>query len=320
MATFDHILHPTDLSLSAKPAFEEAIVLARKFGATLHVLHVAPTFGDDPVRNAFKVAVDEDAFYKTVHKEIEAQMEAVLEVHHVDDIAVTKVFERGNTPSDVIVEYAQANNINVIVMGTNGYKGLRRMVLGSVTANVVREAPCDVITVRNVTGIIDKAEPFDRILVPIDLEPSSKIQLKEAFDLAKQMNAVMRVVHVIEPFPLPTWAMSSDMLTDLIPSHMEHVKKRLDEMVEEVVGSELIVVESVVDEGKPAPCIVKHANDHESDLIVMTPRSSGWMDRLPLGSVAERVMASSDRPVYLVHLPGEETASSEDNREASANL
>ena len=59
-----NILHPTDLSLSAMPAFEEAVALTRKFDSTLHLLHVAPTFGDDPIRNAFKAAVNEENFYK----------------------------------------------------------------------------------------------------------------------------------------------------------------------------------------------------------------------------------------------------------------
>lgn len=295
MPIVKQILHPTDLSMAAKPAFEEAMALARKSGATLHVLHVAPTFGDDPVRNAFKAAVNEDDFYKAVQNEMKQRMEAILEVHHTDGLTIKKVFERGHTPSDAIIEYASTHNIDVIVMGTNGYKGLRRLVLGSVTANVAREAPCHVITVRNVTGVIDKAKPFDRILVPVDLEESSKVQLTEAARLAKELDASMRVVHVIEPFPFPTWAMSSEMLNDLIPSHLEHVKERLRNLVKEVVASDTDV-ETVVDEGKAATCIVEQADDFAADLIVMTPRSTGWLERVPLGSVAERVMASSDHP------------------------
>ena len=317
MSTVKHILHPTDLSLAAKPAFEESLALARKFGATLHVLHVAPTFGDDPVRNAFKAAVNEDDFYQAVRNEMEERMDAILEVHHTEGLSVQKVYERGSTPSDTIIEYASAHNIDVIVMGTNGYKGLRRLVLGSVTANVAREAPCHVITVRNVTGVIDKEEPFDRILVPVDLEESSKVQLAHAASLAKELDASMRVVHVIEPFPFPTWAMSSEMLNDLIPSHMDHVKERLDELVQEVVASGT-EVETVVDEGKAAACIVKQSEDYAADLIVMTPRSTGWMERVPLGSVAERVMASADHPVFLIHAPEIEASSSEDSPETSA--
>ena len=317
MPIFKHILHPTDLSLAAKPAFEESIALARKFGATLHVLHVAPTFGDDPVRNAFKAAVNEDEFYQAVQKEMEDRMQAILDVHHTEGLSIEKVYEKGNTPSDVIVDYAKAKDIDVIVMGTNGYKGLRRLVLGSVTANVARETPCNVITVRNVTGVIDKQEPFDRIIVPVDLEDSSEILLKEASILAKELGAAMRVVHVIEPFPLPTWAMSSEMLNDLIPSHVKHVEERLDELVGSIVDPD-IEVKTIVDEGKPATCIVKQAEAYAADLIVMTPRSTGWLERVPLGSVAERVMASSDHPVFLVHLPEKEESTSEDSQETPA--
>ena len=317
MPIFTHILHPTDLSMAAKPAFEESVALARKFGATLHVLHVAPTFGDDPVRNAFKAAVNEDDFYKAVEKEMEERMQAILNVHYTEGITIEKVYEKGHTPSDVILDYAQKKDIDVIVMGTNGYKGLRRLVLGSVTANVAREAPCHVITVRNVTGVIDKVDPFDRLLVPVDLEESSAVLLKEASQMAQEMGAALRVVHVIEPFPFPTWAMSSQMLNDLIPSHVKHVEERLDELVKDAVSSD-VEVETVVDQGKAAACIVKQAEDYAADLVVMTPRSSDWMERVPLGSVAERVMASSDHPVYLVHLPEKEAPSSEGSKETPA--
>ena len=120
--------------------------------------------------------------------------------------------------------------------------------------------------------------------------------------LAKELGASMRVLHVVEPFPLPAWAINSEMLNDLIPSHMVRVQDRLDELVSQIVGPD-VSVETAIAEGKPAPSIVKQAEEHASDLIVLTPRSTGLLDKLPLGSVAERVMASSDHPVFLVYAP-----------------
>ena len=302
MITPKNILHPTDLSLAARPAFVDALALARKFGATLHMLHVAPTFGEDPIRNAFKVAVNEDAFYKTLRDEMDEKMQAIIKIHDVEGVDIKRVHSRGETPAEVILDYAKKEHMDLIVMGTNGYKGLRRLIVGSVTAEVVRMASCDVLTVRNVTGVPASRDGYEHMLIPVDLTPGSEILLKEATDMARMLNTPVTVLHVVEPFPLPTWSISEDMLNDMIPTRMKYVTEQFDAFVERVLGPATDVTK-VIEDGKPAHQIVEYADKHNCDLIVMAPKDRGWAEHLPLGSVAERVMSSSNHPVYLVSLP-----------------
>ncbi len=301
MKPIQHILYPTDLSLAAKPAFNEAIVLARHSGATIHMLHVAPAFGEDPLRNAFRAAVDEDEFYRELRDEMDERMKALIEVQGVNDLPIKRVHSRGAATGQVILEYAVNQNIDLIVMGTHGNRGLRRMVLGSVTVDVVRNAPCDIITVRNVTGISNRTLPMKRILVPIDLTPYSRVLLAEARDIAERFGGTLVVMHSIEPAPIPTWPVGSKALNEMIPSLKVYVQEQLVETVNEALGPDARV-ESVLREGKAAKEIVRYADETECDMIVMAPRDTGWLDHLPLGSVAERVMASSNLPVYMVHV------------------
>lgn len=64
MLDLDRILHPTDFSESASAAFERALYLARQYEAGLHLMHVAPAFGGDPLRGAYERSTDEAAFQR----------------------------------------------------------------------------------------------------------------------------------------------------------------------------------------------------------------------------------------------------------------
>ena len=303
--------------MGARPAFVDALALARKFGAALHMLHVEPTFGDDPVRNAFDAAVNADEFYKAMREEMDNRMQAIIEASDAENVDINRVHLRGKVASEVILDYAKSEHMDLIVMGTHGYRGLRRLVVGSVTADVARTACCDVLTVRNVTGVPASRDGFEHMLVPVDLSASSEYQLKEASEMARLYDVPVTILHVVEPFPLPTWAINSDMLNDLIPSRLTHAKEQLDAFVSQVLGAAAEQVNVVLEEGKPANTIVEYADKNKCDFIVMTPRGSEWASHLPLGSVAERVMASSNNPVYLVHLPDSEASETGSDQEAA---
>lgn len=63
-------------------------------------------------------------------------------------VTVRQVQERGISAAPVILDYARENDVDLVVMGTHGRRGVRRMLLGSVTDEVLRAAPCPVLTVR----------------------------------------------------------------------------------------------------------------------------------------------------------------------------
>jgi nucleotide-binding universal stress UspA family protein len=145
MATFATVLVTTDFSGPSIAALTYGRDMARTFGATLQVLHVT----DDVM-----AAVGADlwgAKYPELQAEVEDTARTRLEAILTDDDRQklqAKAVVRTGSAAAVIVDYAKAENIDLIVIGTHGRSGLPRMLIGSVAERVVRLAPCPVLTVR----------------------------------------------------------------------------------------------------------------------------------------------------------------------------
>ncbi|MBI4264365.1 MAG: universal stress protein [Acidobacteria bacterium] len=138
-AMLTRILVPTDFSGPSNAALDYARVLARTFGASLHVLHV--------LQSHFLRA--------SVTSPREAETGALQQVDRclTDDdrqsLRAVALVERSDEPADEIVSHARTAEIDLIVMGTHGRNGIAHLLMGSVAERVVRTAPCPVMTVRD---------------------------------------------------------------------------------------------------------------------------------------------------------------------------
>ncbi|MFC4359465.1 universal stress protein [Halobium salinum] len=139
---YEHILLPTDGSESAEAAIDHAIDLAVRYDATLHVLYVVDTaaFGDLPH--------DTSVVLEGFEEVGRAAVERVADRARETGVPVETDLVHG-LPRDEIVDYVEAEGIDLVVMGTHGRTGLGRMVLGSTTERVVRRSPVPVVTVRH---------------------------------------------------------------------------------------------------------------------------------------------------------------------------
>lgn len=133
------ILHPTDFSDSARPAFEMAGALARDYKATLVVLHVIP-----PVR---VFAPDGIAVPFPAEERYETQVR-LARLHPADPKVKTEHRILDGETAEQILIAAKDAHADLIVMGTHGSGGLMRLLMGSVAESVMRKAPCPVLTVR----------------------------------------------------------------------------------------------------------------------------------------------------------------------------
>ncbi|WP_323173535.1 universal stress protein [Natrialba sp. PRR66] len=138
---YDRILLPTDGSNESMVANEHAIDLATTYDARLYVLHVVDTR-----------PYDAESITQSVIEPLEERgQQAVDEVvetasaHGFDEIETDIV--RGE-PHDMILEYVDEHDIDLIVMATHGRTGVKRYLLGSVAEKIVRTAPVPVHVVR----------------------------------------------------------------------------------------------------------------------------------------------------------------------------
>ena len=169
---FNRILVPTDFSPPSDAALDYARILAAKFGATLRILHVVddPSESSDFVSDGFSPSTEAIQQALTAHarKRLEHLMTSVdrLRYHSHADAVIGR-------PAAAIIDYAGATGTSLIVMGTHGRTGMAHLLMGSVAEQVVRTAPCPVLTVRQVAtadeAVAHPATDQNEIRLPIAL-------------------------------------------------------------------------------------------------------------------------------------------------------
>ena len=141
--TFTNLLVATDLTDASLPAVEEAATLAKRFDATLHLLHVV-TEPLEETWTAFSPAAD---YLAEVHRyEAEAAQGLERLAARIGPQPM-EIAVRTGDPADAILQYAKDHDIDLVVCGTHGRRGIDRLIMGSVAERVVRLAPCSVLTV-----------------------------------------------------------------------------------------------------------------------------------------------------------------------------
>lgn len=142
----EHILVPTDFSEPSKAAIEYAVVLAKKLGADVHVVHAFELplvgFPDGTMTISAEMA----------SRIINAAQKSLDELVHAHEHS-TKIhaFLEQADPRDGILAAAKKVKADLIIMGTHGRRGIARVLIGSVAENIVRTSPIPVLTIHDGT-------------------------------------------------------------------------------------------------------------------------------------------------------------------------
>jgi nucleotide-binding universal stress UspA family protein len=146
MVRFSSILVATDFSPSSKTALTYGRDLARTFGATLHVLHVADDVMASTGADLWGVQFPE--VQARVEELARTNVEAILTEDDRQQLGARGVVRSGPAAA-AIVDYAEREQIDLIIVGTHGRSGLPRVIVGSVAERVVRTARGPVLVVRH---------------------------------------------------------------------------------------------------------------------------------------------------------------------------
>ena len=154
---------------------------------------------------------------------------------------------------------------------------------------------------------------YDRILVPTDGSAEGKRAVAHALDLASVHGADVDALYVVDTASYAGMPMESSWegVSDLLRDDADEAVATVESLAAEAE----LDVETTVTEGSPSTEIVRYAEGNACDLIVMGTHGRGGIDRLLLGSVAEKVVRGSSVPVLTVRLdgtvPGDATAGDE---------
>ena len=142
---FRHIMAPTDFSEYSKQAVTSALELAQKFGAKLTILHVIelPPY---PVEGYVPPSLSA-TFMDDLERQATADLAQLVPEAAAANVEVARVIAVG-TPYRKIIETAEAEQVDLIVMATAGRTGFSHLIMGSIAERVVRTATCPVLTIR----------------------------------------------------------------------------------------------------------------------------------------------------------------------------
>ena len=286
MIELKKILVPRDFSACGEEAVQEALDLARRVDAEVHLLFVEVLYAD-----AYAPASLTASAHDTLRERLVEGVEGGLHIEHA--------IERDIAAAPAIVSYAEEHDIDLIMMGTHGRRGLRRLLLGSAAEEVVRTAPCPVCIVRCPEST-EATEHRPAILVPIDFSQHSQMALRHAKALAPLFDARLDLLHVIEEQLHPAFYNTGVFsVYDMIPEIEEQAAEELETVFRETEGPD-VEAAFYVRHGHAAHEIVAFAKEHRPTLIVMATHGLRGVEHFLMGSVAEKVVRMAPTPVFTV--------------------
>jgi nucleotide-binding universal stress UspA family protein len=291
------ILLATDFSRWARRAEDYACALACSWRASLTVLCVAefsPGLNPDyPVNQQYLADLLKNA---------SSQLDDLKGRAERRGIAITTRMASG-IPSEEVIAAAQAEDSDLIVVGTRGRTGLAHVLLGSTAERVIRGAPCPVLTVRtepadNEDGsVLARPVTLERILVPVDFSDCSLDALQYAVVVAQQAQASLMLLHVLEPV---SYGLDFDL------GHFrsrEDVRESWTKRLEKLAATHQhphMPIEYRLRGGFPSDSILDAAKTLPCDLIVMGTHGRRGISHAISGSVAEAVLRKAHCPVIAV--------------------
>jgi nucleotide-binding universal stress UspA family protein len=145
---FASIVVGTDGSDTAKTAVRYALDLARELGARLQIVSAYEPVSDQRLRSD-RVEVAEDVQWMVnPHERVLALLEEAKEDATIAGVTKVETFARQGDAADAILDVAEEQRSDLIVVGNRGMTGAKRFVLGSVPNKVSHHAPCSVLIVR----------------------------------------------------------------------------------------------------------------------------------------------------------------------------
>jgi nucleotide-binding universal stress UspA family protein len=310
MLRLKKILVPTDFSTASDEALTSACQWGRSFGAEVHVLHVLQSLRPDLLPSPAYLS-DPRSAPVTLREYADAELETRRQRAGRQGVAVECSAKEGLSAAGTILDYAQQSDVDLIAMSTHGRRGVRRMILGSVTEEVVQFSNLPVLTI--VAGE-PSAHPLrpDHILVPVDLSEHSKKAVAHAKHLAAAFGADLRLLHVVVEMPVPVYYDGTGFpgLAFTSPVLEKQAVEALECLYAEAEGPS-VPVEFHLEHGLAVEQILRFSSTHPTDLMVLASHGLTGLSHLLMGSVAERLVRRASCPVFTVKSFGRSLLSTE---------
>ncbi len=323
---FQRILVPLDGSERAEQAIPLAARLARASGGLLFFVRVVDVVYEarmySPLSATYLQEIEEKERTDAVDylaKKTAASEFAGIQIRHL--------VVSGSAPSSLL-QIAQQEHIDLIVLCSHGYTGLKRWALGSVAQKVVRLSPVSVLLVREQNlKLQEKVVQPVRAVVALDGSSFSEAALLPAAHLVAALSApaegellLLQVVHMPtahEKREYRRHGLDVDPRQKILQAANDSLQAARANLLRELPGKSVAhIAWSVIENGDTAEALIRAAEagtgisiQQASDLLALTTHGRSGLQRWMMGSVAERVLQGSTLPLLIVH-PQTHTSSS----------
>jgi nucleotide-binding universal stress UspA family protein len=297
------ILAPVDFSQESFRALEYCILIAKKFGAVVHVVNIRPSKEASAIERTGNLLCN----YTDALAFLQDRLAEVQEKHDVKFSPANCHVEAGR-PYEKICGVARETAADLIVMATRGESGLKHLLLGSTTERVIRFAPSPVLVARGKSykaalALGEKSKlKMRNILVPVDFSECSLTGVRYAAFLAKCFAARLKLLHVVGRHD-HDYAFASKGFEGEITRLTEVARERAKKQMTELCRSSLlqgVSCESEIPIGNAITEICRRGAQDDADLIVISTHGRSGFRRTLIGSVAEQVARYAEHPVLIV--------------------
>jgi nucleotide-binding universal stress UspA family protein len=268
-ARLEKLLLPTDGSKFSEGAIREAINLAKRCSSKIFALSVVEMNPEFMARAPQLV--------EEYEKETRQHLESVKARASKEGVDCEIIVHEGEEAFQYIVDEAARNKVEMIIMGRHGRTGLKRLMMGSVTARTIGHCLCKLLVVPESAKV-----SYNNILVATDGSKYSDAASREAISIAKRCGSDLIVLSV---------ATKEKNLPDA---------KKSVEKISQVAVKEGLKVKTLTPRGIPYEVIVKTAEQKNADVIVIGCHGRTGLERLLMGSVTERVIGHANCAVLVV--------------------
>jgi len=282
MGKYRKILVAIDGSLSSMHALSESFKFAESEKCWMTVVSVIPPYlGDLDMTGVGNVMASmrkpcEDALAEAVRLAGEAK------------IMIRTACEEGET-HERIVDLAEAENFDLIVMGRRGQTRLERALVGSVTARVIGYSHTDVLVVPKDTTV-----GWKKILIATDGSKYSEAATEKAIDFAVSYGGELIILSVVD-VPAEFYGESPEAWDNLVVKAQTFVDR-----AKKTAEASGIKVQAFVREAETWQAIIDMADEKKADTIIMGSHGRTGLKRLLMGSVTEKVIGHAPCPVLVV--------------------
>jgi len=278
------ILWSTDFSDEAQESLLYADAFAKAFEAKIIALHVIPDISPALYDAALVVKGELAKRVAYAKEETKKKFDALKKAKGLDFKAL---IEEGNAAKKII-ETAEKEKADLIVLGKRGLSAIEKLFIGSVANQVLRNSPIPVLLTKKKRG----KPRFKKILVPTDFSEQEEVERDFAWKLAKGFDSALTLLHVLELHDYEYTPRALDGMFDVVEKRLKKRKKREKEDIK--------VSEDVYRAINAAVGIVDYADTHKFDMIVISTCVQSKIERFFLGSTTEKVISYTHIPVFAI--------------------